>query len=206
MTNLWDFKNEDLAAEISAKTRVNQSGAYVFTIKEAYINKTTNSFSTACTLELENETHKAKLSIWFKNKNGDTLEYNRKKLNRLMYLCKLKAEDLKVDVKKVKDYQGNDIDRQFLPAFVGKEIGVFLQVTPPRADQQFPNFNIDDFFAPKTKQTCDEILGKEKGTAKYDFYTEKYAQDAPVKTGTATPRKTTTAPETAELGDDDFPF
>lgn len=158
MTDLWNFKNEDLTTGTSGKVRVTRSGAYVFTIKEAYINKTTNSFSTACTLELENETHKVKLSIWFKGKNGDILQYNQKKLNRLMYLCKLKAEDLKVEVKKVKDYQGNDIERHFLPAFVGKKTGVFLKVSPPHAGQKYPSYNIVDFYDPITQKTCDELL------------------------------------------------
>ncbi len=194
MMNLWNANAEDLTKKTGTKERFQNSGIYEVKIKEAFISDSTKSQAKAITIVLETEENYGRVNFWFLKGDGTENEFARTTLNRMMYLLKLKADKLKIESKKIKNYKGEEIERAFLPELEGKNIGVILNV---KIDGDQINFDVKDFFDIKSKKTSDEILNKTEAYT-VEFFTKKYAQEVEKYSNDETV-------ETTE-DDDEFPF
>ena len=111
---LWNSKQEDLTTKVEAKERLVTSGIYATEIKEAYLTNSTQSKAVAVTLSFEAENNYGRVNFWFLKTDGTENTFAVKALNRLMYLLKFKANhDLKQETKKVKGFNGIEINRTF---------------------------------------------------------------------------------------------
>lgn len=191
--NLWNSNQEDLTTKIGRGEKITKSGVYEFEIKEAYLTNSGSSKAVGITLNLENNEGYARVTLWHKKGDGTDNKFAQKLLNRMVYLLKLKVENLKTEVKKVKAYSGEEISRTFITNLAGKEIGVILQT---KKDGDNINYEVKDFFDIKTEKTTDEILNKTEATD-VKFYREKF--------GAVTQPEVEEKEDTVE-DDEEFPF
>ena len=168
--NLWNSNQEDLTTKIGRGEKITKNGVYEFEIKEAYLTNSGSSKAVGITLNLENNEGYARVTLWHKKGDGTDNKFAQKLLNRMVYLLKVKVENLKTEVKKVKTYSGDEISRTYITSLAGKEIGVILQV---KKDGDNINYEVKDFFDIKTEKTTDEILNKTDATD-VKFYREKF--------------------------------
>ena len=191
--NLWNSNQEDLTTAVGRGEKITKSGVYEFEIKEAYLTNSSSSKAVGITLNLENSEGYARVTLWHKKGDGTDNKFAQKLLNRMVYLLKLKVENLKTEVKKVKAYSGDEISRTYITNLAGKEIGVILQA---KKDGDNINYEIKDFFDIKTEKTTNEILNKTEATD-VKFYREKFG---------ATTQPEVTEKEDSVEDDEEFPF
>lgn len=192
--NLWNSSERDLAKKTGTREKFSQDGVYEVTIKEAYLSHSSKSKAKAVTLSFETEENYGRTSFWFLKANGEENEYVRTSLNRLLYLCKLKPEKLKMETKTIKNSEGQEVERVHFPELEDKKIGIILTVTQ---DGEQVNFDVKDFFDIKTKKTSDEHFDKKEATT-VESFRKKYANKLEI------PKKETVA--VAEEEEDEFPF
>ncbi|WP_286033691.1 hypothetical protein [Fusobacterium necrogenes] len=191
--NLWNSNQEDLTTKIGRGEKITKNGVYEFEIKEAYLTNSGSSKAVGITLNFENSEGYARVTLWHKKGDGTDNKFAQKLLNRMVYLLKLKVENLKTEVKKVKAYSGEEISRTYITNLAGKEIGVILQV---KKDGDNINYEVKDFFDIKTEKTTDEILNKTDATD-VKFYREKFG---------ATTQPEVTEKEDSVDDEEEFPF
>lgn len=207
--SLWNNKQEDLITEIARKEKLVTSGVYAVEIKEAYLTNSNQSKARAVTLSFESENNYGRVSFWFLKADGTENSFATKALNRMMYLCKFKpGHDLKQETKKIKLFDGKEIDRIFLPELNGKNIGMIIEA---KKDGDNINLEVKDFFDIKSRKTSDEILNKTESTT-VPFYEEKYKDAKPQgteKSNNGLPYETDkniTTVTSSDFNDDEFPF
>lgn len=191
--NLWNSNQEDLTTKIGRGEKITKNGVYEFEIKEAYLTNSSSSKAVGITLNLENSEGYARVTLWHKKGDGTDNKFAQKLLNRMVYLLKLKVDNLKTEVKKIKAYSGDEISRTYITNLAGKDIGVILQT---KKDGDNINYEIKDFFDIKTEKTTDEILNKTEATD-VKFYREKF--------GAITQPEIAEKEDTVE-DDEEFPF
>ena len=204
--SLWNSKQEDLTTKIGTKEKLTTSGVYAAEIKEAYLTNSTQSKAVAVTLSFETERNYGRINFWFLKGDGTENTFAVKALNRMMYLCKFKAtHELKQENKKVKLFNGKEVERTFLPELHGKNIGMIIET---KKDGDNVNLEVKDFFDINSRKTSDEILNKTEPTTVL-FYEEKYKDAKPVvvdKNNNGLPYETDKVITTAADIDDEFPF
>lgn len=204
--SLWNSKQEDLTTKIGTKEKLATSGIYAAEIKEAYLTNSNQSKAKAVTLSFETERNYGRVNFWFLKGDGTENTFAVKALNRMMYLCKFKAtHELKQENKKVKLFNGKEIDRTFLPELHSKNIGMIIEA---KKDGDNVNLEVKDFFDINSRKTSDEILNKTEPTT-VPSYEEKYKDAKPVvvdKNNNGLPYETDKNITTAVDVDDEFPF
>ena len=119
----------------------------------------------------------------------------------MLYLLKTKVENLKTEVKKVKLFSGEEVDRTFITNIPKKAIGVILEV---KKDQENTNYEIKDFYDIGTGKTTDEIMNKTEAVT-VQFFKDKFEKAAPKK-GYPLPYETTKNIITEVEDEEEFPF
>lgn len=203
---LWNNRQEDLTTEINSKERLVTSGVYEMEIKEAYITDSAQSRAQAITLAFDNEKNYGRVNLWFLKGTGEPNPFAEKLLNRMTYLCKFKADhNFKMEKRKVKLYNGKEIERTFLSELHGKTIGMIIEAT---AEGENINLEVKDFFDIKSRKTSDEILNKTEAATVAKFE-NKYKDAKPQeKDENALPFETdkNVITDSSALSDDEFPF
>lgn len=203
---LWNTKQEDLTTKVGTKEKLVTSGVYEMEIKEAYLTNSTKSKAKAVTIAFEDDNNYGRVNFWFLKGDGTENSFATKALNRLMYLCKFKANhDLKQETKKVKTFDGKEVDRVFLPEFNDKKIGMIIEA---KKDGDNVNLDVKDFFDIGSRKTSDEIINKTEAVT-VAFFEEKYKDAKPQITETndnGLPYETDKNITTATDIDDEFPF
>ena len=204
---LWNNKQEDLITKVGTKERLVTSGVYDLEIKEAYITDSTKSKARAVTLAFENDKNYGRVNFWFLKGDGTENPFATKALNRMMYLCKFKStHELKQETRKVKTFDGKEIERTFLPEFEGKALGMIIEA---KKDGDNVNLDVKDFFDIKSRKTSDEILNKTEAVT-VPFFEEKYKDAKPqvVENENGLPFETdkNIITDKSALTDDEFPF
>lgn len=205
--SLWNSKQEDLTTKVGTREKLATSGIYATEIKEAYLTNSNQSKAKAVTLSFESENNYGRVSFWFLKADGTENPFATKALNRLMYLLKFKSNhDLKQETKKVKGFNGKEIERTFLPEFHGKNIGMIIEAT---ASGENVNLDVKDFFDINSRKTSDEILNKTEPETVPSFE-EKYKDAKPVvvdkNNNNGLPYETDKVITTVADIDDEFPF
>lgn len=119
----------------------------------------------------------------------------------MLYLLKTKIQNLKTEVKKVKLFSGEEVDRTFITNIPKKAIGVILEV---KKDQENTNYKIRDFYDIKTGKTADEIMNKTEAVTVQLFKDE--FEKAVAKKKYPLPYKTTKNIVTEVEDEEEFPF
>ena len=204
--SLWNNKQEDLTTKVGTKERLVTSGVYDLEIKEAYITDSTKSKARAITISFENDTNYGRVNFWFLKGDGTENPFATKALNRMMYLCKFKSShELKQETRKVKIFDGKEIERTFLPEFEGKALGMIIEA---RKDGDNVNLDVKDFFDIKSRKTSDEILNKTEAVT-VPFFEEKYKDAQPQNSdnnGLPFDTDKNIITDKSALVDDEFPF
>jgi hypothetical protein len=193
--NLWNTNENDLTKKTGTKEKFENSGIYEVTIKKAYITHSTKSKAKAITVSLETNENYGRTNFWFVKGDGTENEFARATLNRMLYLLKMKASQLKTESKKIKNHNGEEIERVYLPDLEGKSIGIILNV---QVEGEQTNFDVKDFFDIKSKKTSDEIISKTEAYT-VEFFRNKYSKES------ERVLKSEAAQATNE-DDDEFPF
>lgn len=204
---LWNTTQEDLTSKTGTKERLVTSGVYDLEIKEAYITNSTKSKAQAVTIAFENDNNYGRVNFWFLKGDGTENKFAVKTLSRMMYLCKFKADhDLKQETKKVKTFDGKEVDRIFLPELHGKVLGMIIEA---KKDEDNVNLDVKDFFDIKSRKTSDEILNKTEAVT-VPFFEEKYKDAKPQVTenenGLPYETDKNIITDKSALKDDEFPF
>ena len=187
---MWEYKDEDVKSQNEGGGHwINKSGCYDLKIISAEIKKSNSSSSEGVNIFFEGSLGKASLTLWYKKKDGTPNDFNVKQLNRLMYLCKLKKNDVttvEVDGKK------------FIKSFENKEIGAILHL---ELKSEKTETSLKDFYDIKTKKTSDEILNS-KEAKNYYFWCEKFIDAPELKYK----KKENIESKSETLNEDEFPF
>lgn len=170
---LWKSNPENLTKKTGFKKKITVSGVYELEINEAYLTDSTKSNAKGITLSFSNDESYGRASLWYLNGNGEPNDSVEKNIERLVYLAKLKFEELKEETKKVKLFSGNEVNRTFLPELHGKKVGMILEVEK-KGDNY--NINVRDFYDIGTGKTTDEIINKTEATTVASFK-ERFAKE-----------------------------
>lgn len=163
---MFDLKQDYINEEVRLGGQsINKSGCYVAEIKGASIWTSSFSDSEALNLEIETEDKRtARLSIFYKNKNGETISFNEAHISQLAYL--LGVNKPRVDTK-------NNI-----PSFIGGKIGIFIKVGSRYNEQkgrEYYDYNLVGFYDPNTLQTSQEKANNLQAK-KYEYLKNTFEQ------------------------------
>lgn len=152
MENLWNYEEEDIQEKTAVGGNyVEESGIYECKIEEAELITSNSSKSRAVQIIFKTSDDKTmRVRHWFEKSDGSENKYARIALNKLMFLCKIKSSDMKMKREK---------DKNLLPAFVGKTIGVIdeVKLTPTEENKVYYEHDVKGYFDIKSKKTADEI-------------------------------------------------
>jgi hydroxymethylpyrimidine pyrophosphatase-like HAD family hydrolase len=205
------FSQEEIS---SGASRIKESGCYIVTIEFAELFKNTNTKSEAINLNIvTEEEEKARLSIFYKDKNGANVDFNNKHLTHLVDLLKLNP----LSLQPVK----NQDDKLHIPVLENKIVGVFLTYegmkTATGTDgKEYENaqYNLRGFFDPATRRTIKEINDNvacsmfqkwEHNFEKENSIRERKEEEAQHYSKTKYGTETESNAEDT-IDDDDFPF
>ena len=198
---LWNFRQEDLTTKTRTGEKIEASGVYELEIKEAYLTNSKSSKAVGITLNFDGDAGYARTTLWHIKGDGTVNQYVEKYLNRMLYLLKTKGENLKTEVKKIKLFSGEEVDRTFITNIPKKAIGVILEV---EKDQDNINYKINDFYDIGTGKTADEIMNKTEAVTVQSFK-DKF-EKAASKKGYPLPYETTKNIITKVEDEEEFPF
>ena len=199
---MWNYNENDIAKEVGhGGDWINKSGVYSGTIESALVINSQSSDAQALALTVATEQGKARLTFWYKKANGGDNEYAISQLNRLMFLTKTKQGDVKPLVSTI-----DGKPKTSMPVFENKEIGIFVEVKA--RDEENREYNLKDFFEPKSKKTSDEIKNGTE-SKNYEYWFEKFmdAEVINIKMKNKENEKVETKHKKEEIQDEDeFPF
>lgn len=198
---LWNNNQEDLTTKTGTGEKIEVSGVYELEIKEAYLTNSKASKAVGITLNFDGDAGYARTTLWHIKGDGTVNKFAEKYLNRMLYLLKTKVENLKTEVKKVKLFSGEEVDRTFITNIPKKAIGVILEV---KKDQENTNYEIKDFYDIGTGKTTDEIMNKTEAVT-VQLFKDKFEKAAPKK-GYPLPYETTKNIITEVEDEEEFPF
>ncbi len=198
---LWNNNQEDLTTKTGTGEKIEVSGVYELEIKEAYLTNSKTSKAVGITLNFDGDAGYVRTTLWHIKGDGTVNKFAEKYLNRMLYLLKTKVENLKTEVKKVKLFSGEEVDRTFITNIPKKALGVILEV---KKDQDNVNYEIKDFYDIGTGKTTDEIMNKTEAVT-VQFFKDKFEKAAPKK-GYPLPYETTKNIVTEVEDDEAFPF
>lgn len=186
---------------------IKQSGVYPLIITGAYLFNSKDTQSQALVLELENiDEEKARLQIWFKDKNGNEVEYNSKHITHLINL-------LGINPQIVNETRYNDIKkRDELARFLNKMIGTIIEYDGAETyigndgnEYTRHNYKLKGFYDINTGKTADEKNnGTEAKSVKY--WEEKFKKNIKNKNETSKEKINNSFVEDDTDSSDDFPF
>lgn len=138
------YKNE----EVNSSSVIKRSGLYVMKCTKAKIFKSQRSSSECLNLTFEDENgQKAWFGLWYKNKDGEDVEFVTRFINHFMGLTGINERNLNWD----KD--GNVV------SFLNKYTGIVLEVgkiIDQKGKEQY-DYQLKCFYDFKTKKTLKEI-------------------------------------------------
>ena len=192
--NLWTENIEDLKEETKEQSStVNKSGVYNCTVEDAEITNSKTSEAKGLKLVLKTDEGQYLYPVeWFLKVDGTENEYTRKKLNKLIYLCKLKNKDLQIV---------ESPNKVFIPTLEDKKNGVIVEVG---LNGDFLKYNVIGYYDIQSKKTADEIQNK-KNEEIYEKFKDKF-ETAVVIEKPNTHKDAEKAEEKNEDLPDEFPF
>lgn len=204
---MFNYKEDYLNQQVGIGGKnINQSGCLEVVITSATLLKIKDSKSEALTLALEDlEERKAKINIWYKNKQGETVEFQEKHITYLIDL-------LGINPKMVKIIEDRETGKEFVPIFHNKIIGIILEFQGTETyigndgnEYKRYNYNLKGFYDVSTQRTAEEIKNN-KEPKTYNYWKERFEKENEKLENEQNKKQNSSKQENNDEDDDDFPF
>lgn len=148
---LWISNKENLSKSTGA-TSISESGIYDLVIKEVEVFKSKNSSATALVLKVETtDGETATIKHFFKNANGEQVEFVTRLLDHLIFLTKTPNIET-----------GKELEN--------KKVAAFILVKDNYYDgKTYKDYTVQEYYEINSKRTAKEITNQEQGSVAYEL-------------------------------------
>lgn len=211
---MWSNNLEQLKEKILPGISIKESGCFECKIERAELFKSETNNAEALILSLRAIAHDktARIAIYYKNKQGVEQLFNSKHLNQLIYLLKIKFENLKADL----DEEG----KMIFPMLENRKIGIFLSYLGVNETvnidtgeiKYFNEYQLKGFYNTKSNRTTQEIVEKEEEPKTFEIWRQYFENENRMRerrekeTGTAIIKHIERESSEGIQQEDDFPF
>lgn len=156
--------------ELSLGSAIKKSGVYTMKCIRAKIYKSANTSAESLGLTFEDKDgQKAWFSIWYKNKDGEDVEFATRHINHLLSLCDINKNNMNWDK------EGNIVSLK--DKFVGVIVEVNKGTDYKDNSKEVYEYTLQGFYDYKTNQTVKEKIDNAPAVI-VNKYVERY-QNAP---------------------------
>ena len=180
---MWTDNQEQLKEKNLPGAGIKESGCYECKIERAelFISSQNKSEALILTLKSIEDEKTARIPIFYKNKKGEEQLFNTKHLNQLIYLLKIKFENLSTEF----DEEGKEI----FPMLQNRKIGVFLSYlgmnevidTFTGEINYFNEYQLRGFYNTKTGRTTQEILDKIETAETFEIWKKNFINENKIR-------------------------
>ena len=173
---MWTYDEKQLKEKNLPGASIKESACYECKIERAELFKSDVNKSEALILTFRalKEDRTARIPLFYKNKKGVEQIFNSKHINQLVYLLKIKHENLKTEL----DEEGKEI----FPMIENRTVGVFLsyQGVNEVIDEitgeinYFNEYQIRGFYHSKSRKTTQEIIEKIEAPQTYEIWEKNF--------------------------------
>ena len=210
---MWTDNQDHLKEKNLPGISIKESGCYECKIERAelFISSQNKSEALILTLKTIEDEKTARIPIFYRNKKGEEQLFNSKHLNQLIYLLKIKFENLETEL----DEEGKEI----FPMLQNRKIGVFLsylgmnEVIDASTGEinYFNEYQLRGFYNTKTGRTTQEILDKIENAETFEIWRKNFINENKIREKREMEKGTNIINshiknKTENLDEDDFPF
>ena len=210
---MWTDNQEQLKEKNLPGAGIKESGCYECKIERAelFISSQNKSEALILTLKSIEDEKTARIPIFYRNKKGEEQLFNSKHLNQLIYLLKIKFENLETEL----DEEGKEI----FPMLQNRKIGVFLSYlgmneiidTSTGEINYFNEYQLRGFYNTKTGRTTQEILDRIENPETFKIWQKNFINENKIREKREMEKGTNIINshiknKTENLDEDDFPF
>ena len=210
---MWTDNQEQLKEKNLPGAGIKESGCYECKIERAelFISSQNKSEALILTLKSIEDEKTARIPIFYRNKKGEEQLFNSKHLNQLIYLLKMKFENLETEL----DEEGKEI----FPMLQNRKIGVFLSYlgmneiidTSTGEINYFNEYQLRGFYNTKTGRTTQEILDRIENPETFKIWQKNFINENKIREKREMEKGTNIINshiknKTENLDEDDFPF
>lgn len=180
---MWTDNQEQLREKNLPGAGIKESGCYECKIERAelFISSQNKAEALILTLKSVEDEKTARIPIFYKNKKGEEQLFNTKHLNQLIYLLKIKFENLSTEF----DEEGKEI----FPMLQNRKIGVFLSYlgmnevidTFTGEINYFNEYQLRGFYNTKTGRTTQEILDKIETAETFEIWKKNFINENKIR-------------------------
>ena len=210
---MWTDNQDHLKEKNLPGISIKESGCYECKIERAelFISSQNKSEALILTLKSIEDEKTARIPIFYRNKKGEEQLFNSKHLNQLIYLLKIKFENLETEL----EAEGKEI----FPMLQNRKIGVFLSYlgmnevidTSTGEINYFNEYQLRGFYNTKTGRTTQEILDKIENAETFEIWRKNFINENKIREKREMEKETNIINshiknKTENLDEDDFPF
>ncbi len=210
---MWTDNQDHLKEKNLPGISIKESGCYECKIERAelFISSQNKSEAIILTLKSIEDEKTARIPIFYRNKKGEEQLFNSKHLNQLIYLLKIKFENLETEL----DEEGKEI----FPMLQNRKIGVFLSYlgmneiidTSTGEINYFNEYQLRGFYNTKTGRTTQEILDRIENPETFKIWQKNFINENKIREKREMEKGTNIINshiknKTENLDEDDFPF
>lgn len=180
---MWSDNPEQLKEKNLPGISIKESGCYECKIERAELFISSQNKSEALILTLKSIVNEktARIPIFYRNKKGEEQFFNTKHLNQLIYLLKIKFENLRTEL--------DEESKQIFPMLQNRKIGVFLsylgmnEVTDTETGEMsyFNEYQLRGFYNTKTNKTTQEIIDKIEMPETFEIWKKNFINENKIR-------------------------
>ena len=180
---MWTENQEQLREKNLPGVGIKESGCYECKIERAelFISSQNKAEALILTLKSIADEKTARIPIFYKNKKGEEQLFNTKHLNQLIYLLKIKFENLKTET--------DEEDKEIFPMLQNRKIGVFLSFlgmnevvnTSTGEINYFNEYQLRGFYNTKTGKTTQEIIDKVENAETFEIWKKNFINENKIR-------------------------
>lgn len=180
---MWTYDEKQLKEKNFPGASIKESGCYECKIERAELFKSDVNKSEALILTFRalNEDRTARIPLFYKNKKGVKQIFNSKHINQLVYLLKIKHDNLKTKL--------DEEEKEIFLILQNRKIGVFLSYlglnevvnTSTEEVDCFNEYRIRGFYNTKTGKTTQEILDKVENPITFELWQKNFINENKIR-------------------------
>ena len=180
---MWTYDEKQLKEKNLPGASIKESGCYECKIERAELFKSDVNKSEALRLTFRalKEDRTARIPLFYKNKKGVEQIFNSKHINQLVYLLKIKHENLKMKL--------DEEEKEIFLMLQNRKIGVFLSYlglnevvnTSTGEVDCFNEYRIRGFYNTKTGKTTQEILDKVENPITFELWQKNFINENKIR-------------------------
>lgn len=180
---MWTYDEKQLKEKNLPGASIKESGCYECKIERAELFKSDVNKSEALILTFRalKEDRTARIPLFYKNKKGVEQIFNSKHINQLVYLLKIKHENLKMKL--------DEEEKEIFLMLQNRKIGVFLSYlglnevvnTSTGEVDCFNEYRIRGFYNTKTGKTTQEILDKVENPITFELWQKNFINENKIR-------------------------